>query len=198
MLSELESEWIVGWKNIITESYVGESNGYTCDDTLPTKTVFLSSTNQNGNLGSLAGADAICQGLADAASLGGTYKAWLSDSTSSPATRFTPWMGSYSRPDGVTVANDWADLTDGTLDAPIYVTELGQVNPTQRTVQTSTDTQGFGVATSPGSYCLDWTSSAGAGVATRTNGRSDQVSGDWTNSGTSGCTNSLRLYCFEQ
>lgn len=33
MLRELQSQWIVGWKNIITESYVGDSHGYTCEET---------------------------------------------------------------------------------------------------------------------------------------------------------------------
>jgi len=135
---------------------------------------------------------------ADTAGLGGIYMAWLLDSTSSPATRFSPWVGGYSRPDGVLVANDWADLTDGTLAAPIYVTELGEVDPAQRSVPTSTDAQGNGLVTSPGSYCLDWTSGAGGAVATRVIGWSANVDSSWTNSGSPGCANLFRLYCFEQ
>ena len=42
------------------------------------KTVFVTSATYDGNFGTLANADANCQGLADAAGLGGTYKAWLS------------------------------------------------------------------------------------------------------------------------
>src|ERR1051325_3061527 len=38
------------------------------------KKVFISSGTYTGNLGGLAGADATCQGLADAVALGGTYK----------------------------------------------------------------------------------------------------------------------------
>lgn len=33
MFPQLQSEWIVGWKNIIQQDYVGESHGYTCDQT---------------------------------------------------------------------------------------------------------------------------------------------------------------------
>ena len=33
MFSQLKSDWIVGWKNIITQKYVGESHGYTCEQT---------------------------------------------------------------------------------------------------------------------------------------------------------------------
>lgn len=33
MFSELKNNWIVAWRNIITEDYVGESHGYTKEDT---------------------------------------------------------------------------------------------------------------------------------------------------------------------
>lgn len=33
MFSQLQSEWIVGWKNIVKQDYVGESHGYTCEQT---------------------------------------------------------------------------------------------------------------------------------------------------------------------
>jgi len=170
--------------------------GYTCDGVLA-KTVFVSSSTQAGNLGGLAGGDAICQGLADAASLGGTYMAWLSDSTESPATRFVPWDGPYERTDGVRIADSWADLLDGTLAAPISVTETGAVVSGQ-TVQTGTDSQGFGVVTAPGPYCMDWTSGAGAGVATIVRGNAGGTGTNWTNGGTAGCANVIRIYCFEQ
>jgi len=171
--------------------------GYTCDGVLA-KTVFASSSTQAGNLGGLTGGDAICQGLADAASLGGTYKAWLSDSTASPATRFVQWNGPYERVDGVRIAENWADLTDGTLAAPISLTETGAVASGPAAVQTGTDPQGFGVITAPGPYCMDWTSSAGAGVATIVRGNSGETGTNWTNAGTAGCANVIRIYCVEQ
>ena len=50
--------------------------------------------------------------------------AWLSDSTASPSTRFTRSSVPYVLPDGTTVvANNWADLTHGTLQFPINLAE---------------------------------------------------------------------------
>jgi hypothetical protein len=169
--------------------------GYTCDGVLA-KTVFVSSSTQAGNLGGLAGGDAICQGLADAASLGGTYMAWLSDSTASPATRFTPWNGPYERVDGVRVADNWADLLDGSLAATISINENGATAIGY--VQTGTDPAGLGVYTTPGPYCQDWTSDAGAAVSTIMRGYSGEAGVNWTNAGIAGCANVIRIYCFEQ
>src|SRR4051812_50129369 len=76
--------------------------------------------------GGLANADGICQVAADDAGLGGTYKAWLSDNTASPSTRFTHATQPYVLPNGVQVAADWADLTDSRLDNPIVINPFGQ------------------------------------------------------------------------
>src|SRR5262245_28339890 len=53
------------------------------------KAVFATSTLQDGNLGGLEGADAICATRATAALLPGTFKAWLSTTTTSAASRLT-------------------------------------------------------------------------------------------------------------
>src|SRR6185312_9164199 len=52
-------------------------------------TVFLTSGRFTGDLGGLAGADALCQGAASNGQLAGTFKAWLSDDLASAASRFT-------------------------------------------------------------------------------------------------------------
>ena len=59
---------------------------------LTEKRAFVTSQLYNGNMGGLAGADARCQGLADAVGLPGTYRAWLSSATESPSTRTPPSM----------------------------------------------------------------------------------------------------------
>jgi cysteine-rich repeat protein len=61
------------------------------------KLVFITSGSWNGNLGGLAGGDGKCQTLANAAALGGTYKAWLSNNTQQPAVRFTKSTTGYAR-----------------------------------------------------------------------------------------------------
>ena len=82
------------------------------------KIVFVTSASFKGNLGGLTGADAICQAEADdPASIvpAGTYLAWLSDGTDSPDTRFTKTAHPYLLPDGTKIAEDFFDLTDGSI-----------------------------------------------------------------------------------
>jgi hypothetical protein len=91
--------------------------------------VFITSTTHLGNFGGLGGADTFCQELATAAGLSGTYKAWLSDATGSPSTRFVQASGPYRLVDGTTIADDWADLINGSLDHAINRDEHGDPLP---------------------------------------------------------------------
>lgn len=120
---------------------------------------FRTSESNRGDLGGLAGADAICQRLADAARLPGTYRAWLSDSSTSAASRFadtSPGLP-YIRPDGVVVAEDYADLTDGDILAPITVDENGvPAGPGAFQPWTATNTDGS--IDESALTCNDWTS----------------------------------------
>jgi hypothetical protein len=158
--------------------------------------VFLTSTVQSGNLGGLTGADAICQQRAQAARLPGVFKAWLSDAVQSPATRFVQSTGPYLRVDGVTVAANWAALTDGTLDAPITVAENGAVfnAPAGRSwTHTLANGTAGGVLNAS---CNNWTSNNNAN-----NGDEGQVtatSDNWTDFASGTCNNNFRLYCFQQ
>ena len=82
----------------------------------------------------------------------GTFRAWLSDSTGSPSTRFTQSTLRYVRVDGVKVADDWADLTDITMTAgflytPINVTENGdQLSEASPFTWTTTRTDGTAIS----------------------------------------------------
>ena len=160
-----------------------------------TNTVFVSSAVYTGNLGGLAGADAKCQALADAAGLTGTYKAWLSDSTGSPSTRFTQSANPYVRVDGATVADNWTDLTDGSLDKSISVNESGGP-PGWALAWTNTTTAGTQYDFDPNS-CADWSSEdlpflGELGYPLRTNH-------DWTvPEQAMQCNAWSALYCFEQ
>jgi hypothetical protein len=90
------------------------------------KNVFVTSVAYDGAMGGLDGADALCQGRADSASLGGTYRAWLSDATGSPSTRFSKSGGPYVLAKrGTIVANDWAEWASGTLQHALDSTETG-------------------------------------------------------------------------
>jgi hypothetical protein len=156
--------------------------------------VFLSSVRYDGNLGGLSGADAKCQGLAAAAGLPGSYKAWLSDSTSAPISRFTPSSGPYRLLNGTTIAANWTELTDGTLAAPINVTETGGGVGEPARVWTHTRITGD-AGGSPDAHCANWSTSTGVegnwGIATVN-------LASWTDAGEASCTNPSHLYCFQQ
>lgn len=65
--------------------------------------------------------------MAFAAGLPGEYKAWLADTTaaSAPDQTFFRAPGGYRLVDGTVVADDWFDLTDGTLQHAISKDEFG-------------------------------------------------------------------------
>ncbi len=168
----------------------GIQNGEKCSlDCEIIRTAFISSTTQNGNLGGLAGADAKCNALADAAQLSGRYKAWLSANNASPSTRFDKTFAVYTLTDGTVIARGWDDLTDGTLLAAINVDEKKMVSEAGAWTHTETDgTQ------SMGSPCGNWMSSVGtAGI-----GNPSDMGLSWTE-GTLGqsCGTGFAIYCFE-
>jgi hypothetical protein len=152
-------------------------------------------------LGGLAGADAICQLLAEDAGIGGTFKAWLSDSTTDARDRLTHATVPYERVDGIHVAANWTDLTDGRLAATIGKTE--QNTGVGGFVWTSTDPSGV----VDGSTCLSW--STAAGNMDGEVGTPQFANCFWTRLTPSGvceattptgstCDTLLRLYCIEQ
>ncbi len=93
------------------------------------KTVILTSATFKANLGGLTGADDKCQAEADGpASIvpSGTYLAWLSDGTDSPDTRFTKSSHPYVLPDGTKIAENFTDLTDGSILHAINIDPTGK------------------------------------------------------------------------
>ena len=124
--------------------------------------VFRTSKGYRSNLQGLTGADQLCRELAATAGLPGTYLAWLSDSTGSPSSRFVRATVPYTLVNGTVIANNWADLTDGTITSPITVTETGGFNDKQ--VWTNTRANGtpgsdrMYTTTAPdGEHCFNWT-----------------------------------------
>jgi hypothetical protein len=162
--------------------------------------VFISSQSYTGNLGGLAGADAKCQGLANAAGIEGTFMAWLSDSTASPSTRFpTKSASPYKLLNGVKIADNWADLTDGTLDEWIYVEDTGDHGKPGPGNQTWTGTRSTGLAS--GAHCNNWTSESSAVTGTVGYQRHAlDEDGSWSNwpSQMTTCGADRLLYCFQQ
>jgi fibronectin type 3 domain-containing protein len=163
------------------------------------KKVFATSTTGRGDLSNWTGAgantglaagDAVCQTLAVSAGLTGTFKAWLSDSTTDAADRFTS-NGPWARLDGIKVAASKTDLIDGTLFAPINLTIDG-VYLSNHGVWTGSDDSG----TKTANNCSDW----GNDTITfnGTSGSAYKAGAGWAITWTSGCNGGVfRLYCLE-
>ena len=169
------------------------------------KQVFITSTIYDGDLGGLSGADALCNQRANAAELSGKFRAWLSDETGSPNTRFATCSDCpYVRTDGEQVASGYADLTDGVLAAPINVNEFGFPIPEAEflvgRVWSATTTGGDLLTDLGVRYCSDWTS--GTSPAQGFKGSPYETDRCWTEACTGGSFNCqlqpARLYCFEQ
>ena len=193
------------------------------------KIVFVSSQLFDGNFGGgqkVLGhlqADQRCQDAASAAGLSGSFKAWISgrvDTGAGPlphgvVDRFTQSTVPYKLVNGVKVADDWADLTDGSLDHAIDVDEHG--NPVGGETRVWTNTRTNATAWDNGTQCAQGIGPDDTGVWTWTCGSPSWTAGDcafqagkygqanstgssWTGTSSSniGCTNQFHLYCFEQ
>ncbi len=160
------------------------------------KTVFVTSVSFKANLGGLAGADAKCQAEADGAASvvpSGTYLAWLSDGTDSPSTRFTKTAHPYLLPDGTKIAEDFADLTDGSILHPINIDSTGKSLGKQR----------FWSATNPdGTTAQSFLTCAGwvdpYATAKGTVGITIETGRLWSSEQYDRCKRSHQLACFQQ
>jgi hypothetical protein len=173
----------------------GDAGGQ-CDGSI-CKRVFVSSRPPpaGANLGGLTGADDFCQSAADTNQLGGTWKAWLSDPTTSASARLTHATVPYVLLDGHTVAANWSALTSGTLAHAIDVSEDGTVH-TSDVLEVWTGTTFAGAYS--GRSCGAWTSNA-PGSTTADVGLSNQTNGNWTNRYQQYCDRTnVHLFCFEQ
>ncbi len=163
--------------------------------------IFVTSSTHNGNLGGLSGADGICQTQATDAGLSGTYKAWLSDSSTSAASRLTHSSVPYITPDGAVVANDWSDFTDGDGPNVVWMHADGSApNPHSGRgalgsyyIWSNTSLDGSIADPHPitpdlEQSCADWTSSTANGFGANGStvlesmhpGMNDQRPGSWT------------------
>lgn len=152
--------------------------------------IFRTETVQNANLGGIAGADAICAAQALAAGLEGEFKAWLSTIASPVADRVTQGSGPYILVDGTRVADDWDDLVDGSILAPINLDANGVLRSGE--VWTGTLATGASYAISD---CETFTNGSG-GMALC--GATNSTTATWTENITPACSTHLGLYCIEQ
>ena len=173
------------------------------------KKVFVTSSSWNGNLNTASGANNKCQNHAASAGLDGTFKAWLSyysngdrgplNSFDHSTDSFPYYLVAAQGGVGARVANNWADLVDGTIQHQVNADQNGNTVADGTTVWTGV-TSGGGPQTR---HCKDpWSSSkwkygylfsqGGFGTIGPLN------NGKWTSNGNANCNQSKRLYCFQQ
>jgi hypothetical protein len=178
--------------------------------------VFVTSEVYSGDLGGLSGADAKCSAHAMAGWLGGTYKAWLSDASASPNIRFDTNGGPYLLVDNVVIANNWDELTSGSLRHPIDLNESGGAAPDavfESANGCGPTVAGAAAAASVWSgswstgdhwgsagYCDGWTNANSTLVAF---GHHSAVDSAWAGAcsasgGPGACSAKAPLYCFQQ
>jgi hypothetical protein len=142
-----------------------------------------------GELTGLDGADNLCTQAAIDAGLEGAWTAWVSQDSVDVVDRM--FDAEFQLLDGTVVANNLADLTDGTLDAAIDLDEkFDTVSAASVWTATETDGRYGGSGT-----CDSWTSSdvGNSGLV----GKPSAVDADWTDvGGGNSCEKANRLYCF--
>jgi hypothetical protein len=199
--------------DLMTDSKNCGACGQTCAGTCIAgacpRRVFVSSQLYSGNLGGVAGGDAKCQALADAANLGGTYLAWLSTTSAAAPSRFHGALNwAYVLPTGTIIANNLAELLASGPKKQIDITEKMTQGPAGTAsfmcavsatgIVVWTDTLDSGVIASGTQVgfddCTGWTSEGAdntfVGDAGTTNAWSAQCQAH--------CSGMAALYCFEQ
>lgn len=167
--------------------------------------VFVTSDSFTGALGNLDGADAKCQAAADAANLDGTFKAWLSVGSQTPANRFVPGTGPWrllpNVVDGdnlppVVATNFTGPITCGAtcLQHAIDRDENGEI------VSFNVWTATFSDGSVSSDSCAGWTtdSSLKSGLIGESTAKDEFWTGSKTQSLTFTCNIPQHLYCFEQ
>lgn len=166
--------------------------------------VFVTSSKYAGDLGGLDGADAKCRAAADAAALGGSWKAWLSCTDCGEGGRAIDAAARLvSAPfmlvDGSIVADSldmMLNCKEPCLRSAIDTDEKGRKVGEADSVRVWTGTFGSGLGTSRPN-CKGWTTAETSEDGEV--GMIDKQNEDWTSrSSLTPCSTPSRLYCFEQ
>jgi hypothetical protein len=173
----------------------GDSTGGADTNCTETYTIFVTSSTHTGALGGLAGADAICQGLAGGASLAGTYIALMSTSGVNAIDRIADAGFTIRRVDGLRVADNRADFfDDSSVNAPGLTESGGAPIPifdgvVLSAVMTGSNSNG----TYGGFSCGDWTNTFNAPLV----GFSNETSGYFSVGGGRSCdlASTEHFYC---
>lgn len=167
------------------------------------RVAFLSSELYNGKeLGGLVGADAKCRQLARTFDLERfhTYRAWLSDGTSDPASSFDHASVPYVLLSGVAIADSFDDLV---LTGPAVGITITDTYEAISDIRVWTHTTLAGTEIMDDHHCDQWTSDAYNEVAmTGRNSVPAEIQKTWADEGwwtryiENSCNTQYRLYCF--
>ncbi len=152
---------------------------------------FVTSTKRPASeYGGLAGADTICNDLAQAAGLPGQYAAWLSSRTQDARDRLGSASG-WIRTDGRPFSLSRGDLLSGQIIHPLNLDENGAIRTVNIATNTKEDgTRRDGVSNSTGA-CEDWTGDSDV----HEYGRSSETNRRWTQFDEGSCADDANLYC---
>jgi len=166
-------------------------------DTGGYKIFVTSGPGYDGNLGGLSGADSICQTHATNASLASpsSYRAILSDETTSASSRFNYTAGPVKNTNNETVMSTMSEFfAGGTLAYPVRYDEYGvDLGVTGENVWTGSDKDGLAVS---GQNCSSWTSNASIwGYFSISHVSTTVTTTNWLYNNQNYCSNTYRLYC---
>ncbi len=133
--------------------------------------VFVNTTDYSGNLLPTAATD--CQTQGDASAISGKTWAVFHSTTTQDAKDLVTLDGEIRLVNGTVIANDKADMFDGTLDHAINLDNLG-ADASGNEIFTGTKADG---TLSDVGNCTDWTDGSGFGFTHA--GSSDAVNGWW-------------------
>jgi hypothetical protein len=197
-IADLNGDSFADGKDIdpLVDCLLGGPCGTGLSDGLPLNEhrVFVTSTRNNGNLGGIAGADAMCQSCAANAGLQRTYKAIISAAGDAAVDRLVIsgpiWLWTCTGFEKV--ADDAADLWDGTIARALDRDELGVAIQTSLTAHTGSNVDGSAHVNN----CNNWTTFAPGSEVTGFLSRTDAF---WIfGSPSTGCNSQKRLYCISQ
>ena len=152
--------------------------------------IFITSSYHAGNFGGIESADGVCQSLADAAALGGTFRAIVSQDGDAAADRLTI-TGPVRNMEDVVIAEDGPGLWDGMIADAITVDEQGMTDA-NGAVWTGTLADGSAAPDN----CSNWTSDSPLGDGHKA--LKEQTNAGWIAHSLDNCNKSFHLYCIEQ
>jgi hypothetical protein len=137
----------------------------------------------------IGAADVLCQSDADGAGRPGMFRAFMANSSTTAASRFSASGATWVRVDGLPVAPTAAQVLAGGFEIPVRLQVDGTPYADLIYFGASTTT-----STSATGHCLDWTST----VDTYTYGLADHAYIGAYNVGARTCSIPARTYCLEQ